>query len=95
MSDLKTFAFNQARFVFVTMRTLECEMCQNGTNERKLFESIKTETELGKKYLANVTFDEVKREDKEPGTFMDLNTDLGKFVPDDDWNTYTADFKEH
>lgn len=93
MSDLQQFAFNQARFVFVTMRTIERDICQTDMSEQTSFQRIK-ESELGKKYLANVTFDEVKREDKEPGTFMDLNTDLGKFVPDEDWNLYTDTFKE-
>lgn len=94
MNGLEIFAFNQARFVFVTMRTVERDICLCDLTESEAFRLIK-ETELGIKYLRTVTFAEVKREDKQPGFFMNLNTQFGSYIPDDDWDMYVETFVEH
>lgn len=93
MNNLQRFAFNQARFVFLTYQTIERDFSLLDRNEKEVFDRIK-QTSNGKKYLSNVTFDEVNREGKNPGTFMNLNTDLGQFVPDQDWTLYIENFKE-
>ena len=94
MTGLEIFAFNQARFVFVTMRTIERNMCQHGTSESESFRLIK-QSKLGSKYLQTVTLAEVQREGKQPGFFMNLNTQLGSYVPDDDWDAYVETFIEY
>lgn len=93
-NDLQRFAFNQARFVFATARTIERELMTGiiSVPERLTFVLIRA-TPFGQKYLAHVTFEEVQREIRTPGAFMNANTDLGYWVPDGD-NQYVEDFEE-
>jgi len=91
-SELQMFAFNQARFVFHAQYTIERNMIREDLTFEQAFERIK-QTEMGKKYLRTVTVREMKQEDRNPGSFMDANTDFGVWC-NDEYGKYVEDFQE-
>lgn len=91
ITPLERFAFNQARFVYHAQYTIEREEMVNGVSFAQAFERIK-QTEMGQKYLKNVSLNEMKQEDKKPGSFMNANTDFGYWMPD--YGGYVEDFIE-
>ena len=94
VSSLQRFAFNQARFVFATSRTVEREiMCGLVAVDPETTVGILRETPLGQKYLRGVTLAEIKTEMSHPGSFMNANTDFGYWIPDDG-NYYVEQFEE-
>lgn len=92
ITDLERFAFNQARFVFYTQYTIERDMIKRNLTFKEAFEEIK-KTELGQKFLKNVSLKEMKEEDRNPGTFMSKNTGLGAHL-NNEYGNYVEDFKE-
>jgi hypothetical protein len=104
-TKLERFAFNQARFVYVVWHTIDrieaiddFDEIQNRLiswkdSQIRAYSKIK-ETELGKKYLGNVTLEEVLREGRKPGSFMNANTDLGHYLPNEDGCSYVETFNE-
>lgn len=92
VSSLKNFAFNQARFVFYTQYTIERDMIREGISFEAAFERIKA-TANGQKFLSNVTLREMKQEERDPGSFMDANTDLGKWL-NNEYGNYVEEFQE-
>jgi hypothetical protein len=91
-TELKRFAFNQARFVFYAQYTIERDMIREDMNFEQAFERIRA-TPNGQKFLSNVSIREMKQEGKEPGSFMDANTDLGAWC-NNEYGSYVEDFTE-
>lgn len=92
MTELERFAFNQARFVFYTQYTIERDMILEDLSFEQAFERIQ-QSELGQKYLKNVSVKEMKNEAKEPGSFMDANTEFGFWI-NDEYGCYVENFQE-
>ncbi len=92
ISDLERFAFNQARFVFYTQHTMEREMIKRGISFERAFKEIQA-TPNGQKYLKNVSIREMYDEEKNPGTFMDKNTQFGAWL-NDEYGNYVESFKD-
>lgn len=82
INDLQKFAYEQAKFVYSVSQTMEREEILRDTPYIQTVNEAR-KSELGKKYLVGVTFDEIKRELRHPGSFMDANTELGFYLPDD------------
>jgi hypothetical protein len=91
-NTLERFAFNQARFVYHAQYTIERDRLREDLSFEQAFNRIKA-TENGKRFLSNVSLREMRQEDKDPGSFMDANTDLGKWLCDE-YGTYVEDFAE-
>lgn len=91
-SPLARFAFNQARFVFYTQFTIERDMIAKDITMEQALQEIKN-TPNGQKFLIGVSIQDIKNEEKEPGTFMDKNTNLGKWC-NDEYGSYVEDFVE-
>ena len=92
ITDLQRFAFNQARFAFYAVHTIERDEIRLGITFEQALDRIRA-TPLGQKYLANVSLDEMKREAREPDSLMDANTDLGKYT-NGEFGGYVEDFVE-
>ena len=93
ISELERFAFNQARFVYHAQYTIERDTIKEDLSFEQAFNRIK-DTDNGKKFLSNVSLNEMKREEKEPGSFMDASTSFGKWCLNDEYGAYVEDFVE-
>lgn len=91
-TPLNVFAFNQARFVFYTQYTIEREEVRRGISFEQAFKEI-LDTPNGQKFLKGVSLEDMRKEEKKPGSFMNKNTDLG-FWLNDEYGNYVEDFEE-
>lgn len=92
ITDLERFAFNQARFAFYAVHTIERDEIRLGITFEQALDRIR-DTPLGQKYLANVSIAEMKREARDPGSLMDANTDCGRWT-NNEFGGYVEDFIE-
>jgi hypothetical protein len=92
ITDLERFAFNQARFVFHAQYTIEREEVRRGISFEQAFKEIQ-DTPNGEKFLKNVSVEEMREEERKPGSFMNKNTEFG-FWLNDEYGNYVEDFKE-